>query len=106
MYSHSRGDSFEVAGPVFWIENDVRVLDLTGYTGACELRTDRGELVDTLVFAWVDAATSKIKLTKLDTSAWPVTEKPLLTDIKLTSPAGFVRRTKPTQIMVVNRVTQ
>jgi hypothetical protein len=106
VYTHIKGDSFDVAGPLFWMQNGARVLDLTHYTGACQLRTERGELIDTLVFEWTDAANSLCRLSKLDTSAWPISERPLVTDIKLTSPAGFVRRTSVAQVMVVKSVTE
>lgn len=115
MYTHIKGATFSLISTLILKDDGVRVLDLTGYTGACEIKTKRkeriedpdGNVMGILQFVWLDAAISKValKATLAQQAYWPDNEDFLITDIKLISPAGEVHRTLTSQIKVVGHVT-
>jgi len=113
VIDHKRGDSFRVdelgtliqddAGPLTIIVNDkpmkARVLDMTGWTVASQLRNKQtGELVADLVHAWTDQATGKYSLTALDTKGWPVGM--LTWDVQFTAPDGFISSSETRYIRI------
>lgn len=101
---HKRGDTFDRSGVISVSENGAPVADLTGWTGASQMRNARGLLLAQLTFTWLDASLRLARLTAPDgTSAWPVGE--LKMDIELTSPSGFVVSTETATIEIVPDVT-
>lgn len=104
MYTHIRGDTFSLAGEVTVTVNGVRQLDLTGWTGASQVRNSLDELIADITFTWVDASLSLVSLTFLGSTAnWPIGK--VYTDIQFTSPAGDIISTQRTALAVARDVT-
>ena len=104
MYTHIRGDTFSLAGEVTVTVNGVRQLDLTGWTGASQVRNSFDALIADLTFTWVDASLSLVSLTFAGSTAdWPIEN--LFTDIQFTSPAGDIISTQRTAFAVARDVT-
>jgi len=74
--THKAGTTFGYAGQiereVYEPSSDSTTVetDFTGWQGASEIRTESGELVDTLAFEWVDASTGLARIFSQDTSDW------------------------------------
>lgn len=101
---HKRGDTFDVSGLATVLENGVLLQNMTGWTGACQLRTSDGRLVATLTFAWLNAAQRTMRIYSSEsTKGWPVGK--CLTDIQFTSPTGFVVSTTTETIEIIRDET-
>lgn len=80
-FPHTRGDSFFATGQFETSES------LTGWTGRAHIRAQPdGPLVDSFQFTWVDAATGRYSLQKLDTRNWPIAD--LLFDVEIKHPSN------------------
>lgn len=101
---HKRGDTFDRSGKITITQNGVMVTDLTGWTGACQLRIVRGtELVD-LKFEWVDASRCLARIYAPNgTDFWGINSYRI--DIRLKSPSGLIVSTAATMIDVVRGAT-
>lgn len=98
--THKRGDTFSRVGEIIVTQNGVRQLNLTGWTGVCQLRDKSDTKVADLNFTWVDASLSLAKLdSSITTRSWPLGV--LYTDIQLTSPGGIVVSTDTTVFEIV-----
>ena len=103
-YQHNRGDTFSLAGEVTINVNGARQLDLTGWTGASQVRSANNRLVADLTFEWVDAALSLVAVSFVgSTSTWPLGT--LYMDIEFATPAGDIVSTQKTAFEVVQDVT-
>ena len=106
-YQHKRGNTLLLSGQVTVTQGGEVVSDLTGWSGASQLRDpEKGTLIATLTFAWVDASSRLISLScnKSLTAAWPLGQAAL--DIKLTDPSGNSVSTVTQTILIVKEVTQ
>jgi hypothetical protein len=85
---HTRGDSFSRAGQIEVTEGSTNVSDMTHWTGRCQVRTQSGQLVQQVSFAWLDASQRLFALyaTEQETAAWPSGTHNI--EIELTTPAG------------------
>lgn len=100
-----RGNTFDYSGVIDVTDDGVAVTDLTGWTGACQVRTVRGTLIATLTFAWLDAAARLCRVRSTgSTAAWELGRA--LIDIRLTSPAGDVISTDTTAITIADGATR
>lgn len=100
-----RGDTFDYSGVIDVTDDGVAVTDLTGWTGACQVRTVRGTLIATLTFTWLDAAARLCRVRSTgSTAAWELGRA--LINIRLTSPAGDVVSTDATAITVADGPTR
>jgi hypothetical protein len=103
--THKRGDTFVATGPITATVGGVPVANFTGWTGASQLRdATTDELIATLEFTWLNAATGQARLRFADTSAWPITLANM--DIQLTTPAGETVSTATTAISITKDVTR
>ena len=97
-----RGDTFDSSGQVTVKRYDGQeVGDLTGWTGASQVRDDQYALIDDLTFEWIDAAQRKCRIKSGDTSEWPVGRA--FIDIEFTAPApeGTVISTDTTEFEII-----
>lgn len=101
---HKRGASFDVSGQINVQDNGSPLLDLTGWTGSCELRTPSGKFIADLGFAWIDATQRLCRLHADSTSTWPLGLAVL--DIKLINAAGQSVITDTAQLNIIKGVTQ
>lgn len=70
---HKRGDTFNFSGEIFLYENGIRVIDLTGWSGTSQVRVaTSGDLVENLIFEWLDAVYSRVRIRSAGTALWPV----------------------------------
>lgn len=100
-----RGDTFDYSGVIDVTDDGVAVTDLTGWTGACQIRTVRGTLIATLAFTWLDAAARLCRVRSTgSTAAWEIGRA--LINIRVTSPAGDVVSTDATAITVADGPTR
>ena len=76
-------------------------MDLTGWTGVCQLRDKFDTKIADLNFTWLNASLSlaKLEVSASSTRTWPLAV--LYTDIQMTSPAGVVVSTETTSFEVV-----
>ena len=103
-YQHNRGDTFSLAGEVTINVNGARQLDLTGWTGASQVRDGRNVLIADLTFEWADATQSLIAVSFAGSTAdWPVSR--LFMDIEFATPSGDIVSTQRTAFNVVQDVT-
>lgn len=104
IYKMKRGDTFNVSGTLTVTENGATVTDLTGYTGAAQVRDGNDSLISTLTFTWLDASTASAQIVASDTTDWPV--ETLYFDVQLTTPAGDVISTDTARIRVSRDITR
>lgn len=108
--THKAGTTFDRASQLDVTEYGATgeghpVLDLTGWSGKCELRHAlTGALIADLGFAWLDPAQRLYRLRVPETSHWPICQAEL--DIKLTSPAGDEVTTPTEPLSIIKQVTQ
>lgn len=102
-YTHKRGASFDVLVTIPTQFADGYFAD---YTPTSQVRTNDGTLVASLTCAWVDAVTTRaLRLTCLDTSAWPVGNA--LFDVRFKRASdGHVIPSSTAQLIVVKNITQ
>lgn len=99
------GDTFDYAGELQATENGSAITDLTGWTGACEIRTYPDVLIAELEFTWVDAAERLCRIRSTEsTEEWPVGDAYI--DIQLTSPAGAIVSTATNVVTILRDVTR
>ena len=105
-YKHTRGDTFSVAGEVeIKDSNGDRILDLTDWTGASQIRDENDELIAELTFTWVDATKSLMALVfEESTDEWKIGR--LYTDVQFISPAGDIISSKVAFFDVSRDVTK
>jgi hypothetical protein len=96
----NRGDAFVRAGQFAVAADGINVGDMTGWSVRCQVRTQTGELVEELEFAWLDAAQRLFRLTSGDTTGWPVGTH--VFDMQLTTPAGE-RITGPKDLLITSQ---
>ncbi|MDP2262683.1 MAG: hypothetical protein Q8K24_05940 [Hydrogenophaga sp.] len=102
---HKRGDTFSHAGEITVADAGTPVLDLTGWQGRSQVRSQLNDaLIADLEFTWLDATQRLCALRCQDTSTWPLGEAEI--DIQLTSPDGDVVSTGTTVFAVVKDVTR
>ena len=103
--THKRGDTFDRSGQVTVMQNGVRLLDLTGWTGASQVRDKHGQLLSQLSFEWLDASQSLVRLSSVgSTEDWVVGDAKM--DIQLTSSTGIIVSTATATIGVVEDITR
>ena len=100
---HKRGDTFSWSGELVATINDARQLDLTGWTGSCQIRRANGQLIETLSFVWLDATQSLCKIESADTENWPLTLAKI--DIQITDGAAILS-TATTSVNIIEDVTR
>jgi hypothetical protein len=100
---HKRGDTF---GRLATILFDGAAVNLTAATITSQVRGLNGALIDNLTIDVINAALGQVEISKLDTSAWPLSDEtnPLLCDIKVVD--GDTNRTTTFEIHVVAQVTE
>lgn len=104
MQTHKRGDTFDVSGVVTLTDNGTPLTDMTGWTGASQLKSTTNGVIASLVFTWQDAAQRLCRITAPSgTSGWPIGVVQM--DIQFTSPAGDKVSTQTQQIQIVEGVT-
>lgn len=102
--THKRGDTFDRSGTISVTQNGTPLLDLTGWTGASQVRDKFGQLLAQLTFVWIDATNSLARLYTADsTEGWTIGEAKM--DIQMTSPAGAVLSTATAAITVIEDIT-
>lgn len=110
--THKRGDTFDYSDQFELTVDGVAVPDLTGATGASQLRhagdraagIEPGTLVAELVFTWIDAAQCLYRVrANGSTAQWPLGI--LKHDVQLTLPGGDVVSTDTVLIKLVEDVT-
>lgn len=100
--THKRGDSFDRVGAM-----PAQFADgyFVGWTVASQIRTASGTLVADLVCTWLDNATTRdLRLTKIDTTAWPAGEAKIDVQFKRTSD-GFTFSSETETLWIVGDVT-
>lgn len=101
---HKRGDTFDRSGTIAVTQNGLPVADLTGWTGASQMRGARAALIVQFDFQWIDATQRLARLRALDgTGTWPIGEAKI--DIQLTSPSGVVVSTDTMTLEIVQDIT-
>jgi hypothetical protein len=86
-YAHIKGAEFTHTGKLVMLEDEVPVPSFVGWTGAAQVQTYLGALVENLTFEWQDAEEGYMTISSsTGTGSWPVGVARLL--ISLTSPAG------------------
>lgn len=101
---HKRGDTFDRSGTIAITQNGVAALDLTGWTGASQMRGARNTLIVNFKFEWINAALRLARISAPEgTSTWPVGDWPM--DIQMTSPDGVVVSTATVLLTVIADVT-
>ena len=101
---HKRGDTFDRSGTITVLQNGSPVADLTGWTGASQMRGVRASLIVQFDFQWINAAQRLARLRAPDgTDTWPVGEAKI--DIQLTSPSGVIVSTDTMTLEVVQDIT-
>ncbi len=103
MIVFKKTGTFHISGQLTSFADGVAFTDMTGWTGASELRTADGVLVSNLNFTWTDAAQRLFTLSVADPSGWPLGTHNF--DILMTSPTGDVIPTHTGQIQVIPGVT-
>jgi len=104
MLTHNRGDTYKLAGEFELTVNGTRQLDLTGWTGASQVRNNLDELIADLTFTWIDASLSLASVTFAGSTAnWPIEN--LYTDVQFTAPDGDFVSTQRTAFAVARDVT-
>lgn len=101
---HKRGDSFDYTTTIPDSFADGHFAD---WTVASQVRDPiKGTLVSQLEASWVDEATTRqLRLLKIDTKSWPITE--LEFDVQFTRVSdGYSLSTGTAKIIVVKDVTQ
>lgn len=110
--THKRGDTFDYSDQFELTVDGATVTDLTGATGASQLRhvgdaaagIEPGALIADLVFAWVDASQGLYRVRSSgSTAAWPLGM--LKHDVQLTLASGDVVSTATELIKLVEDVT-
>ena len=97
---HKRGDTFSVA---LTVKQDGEAYDLSGFTGASQIRDRKGELLDDLTVEIADATGGKVTLTESDTADWePGT---YVCDVEFDDGDGLVWSTPTLEIQVIPDVT-
>ena len=104
MSQHKRGDTFDVSGQIDVTLQGSPVLDLTGWTGASQIRTTSGALIADLTFSWLNPAQRLMRLRATNSSGWMLGTHEI--DVQLTSPAGDVVSTSTATIEIVRDVTR
>lgn len=111
MHEHIRGDTFSMSGPVTVMELDTatgeyaRLLDLTGWSVASQIRDTLDHVVATLDATWLDAAQSLLTVAAPGSTAdWQPGR--VYIDVQLTSPAGDVVSTPRAEFKVRGDVTR
>ena len=103
VHTHKRGDTFDMSGYSELTNGDAP--DLTGWTGASEVRDDDGLLIEALTFSWLDSSLGLCRVKSIDdTSAWPLGR--LFFDIQLTTATGEIQSTPTVTLLVVGDITQ
>ena len=100
---HRRGATFDLSGVITVKHQGIPVPDLTGWTGACKVKTPTGALVAELQFTWLDASQRLARIRAQNTDNWPVGT--VVTDILLTSPNGDKVPTDKAEFTVFAGVT-
>lgn len=101
--THKRGASFDVLVTIPAQFADGYFAD---YDPASQVRTPDGTLVADLTCAWVDAITTRaLRLTCIDTGAWPVGAAQFDVRFKRSSD-GHVIPSSTAQLIVVKNITQ
>lgn len=101
-YTHKRGASFDVLVTIPAQFADGYFAD---YAPTSQVRTNDDTLVAELTCAWVDPVTTRaLRLTCLDTSAWPVGAA--LFDVRFKRSDGHVIPSSTAQLIVVKNITQ
>lgn len=110
--THKRGDTFDYSDQFVMTVDGVETPDLTGVTGASQLRhagdlaagIAPGTLVAELVFTWIDATQRLYRVRASgSTAAWPLGI--VKHDVQLTLPSGDVVSTPTELIKLVEDVT-
>ena len=104
MSQHKRGDTFDVSGQIDVTASGAAVTNLTGWTGASQIRSSGGVLIADLTFSWINAAQRTMRLRATDTADWMLGKHEI--DIQLTSPSGDIVSTSTAQIEIVKDVTR
>lgn len=100
--THKRGDSFDRVGemPAFFPDGY-----FVGWTVASQIRTAEGVKVADMECAWLDDVTTRnLRLTKIDTKAWPLGEAKIDVQFKRTSD-GFTFSSGTETLWIVGDVT-
>ena len=104
MNAHKRGDTFDYSDQFEMTELGLPVPDMTGMSGASQIRTPEGVLVAELTFTWLDASERLFRVRfEGSTAAWPLGT--LLHDIQITTGAGDVISTPTETFRLVQDVT-
>lgn len=78
---------------------------LAGWVPTSQIRTLSDQLIATLNASWVDPDTTRyLRLRCDDTGDWPVGLA--VFDIRLTSPTGYRRQSKPRQLLITRGETR
>ena len=104
MSQHKRGDTFDVSGQIDVTVSGAAVADMTGWVGACQMRSSNGVLIAEPAFTWINAAQRLIRLRVSDTTGWPLGNHEV--DIQLTMPSGDIVSTATAQIEIVKDITR
>lgn len=104
---HKRGDTFDL---VWVLPDSIADGEMVGWTGACQIRSSRSDLIATLTFSWVDEPTRRVyRVFALETESWPVASAhaPHRLDVQFTRTSdGYVRSTPTTTVEIVDDVTR
>lgn len=103
MISVKKNGSLSLAGSVRAFADEVELFDMTGWSGASDIRRPDGSLVATLTFTWLDPAERRFLLTHPDPSNWPEGQHQF--DIVFTSPTNERIPTATQKIQVLAGVT-
>lgn len=101
--THKRGDSFDRVGemPAFFADGY-----FVGWEVASQIRTAEGVKVADMECAWLDDVTTRnLRLTKIDTTAWPVGEAKIDVEFKRTAD-GFKFSSATETLWIIGDVTQ
>lgn len=101
-----RGATFSFSGAIEGAKvNGVSVSDFTGWTATSQIRQASDALIDDLVFAWIDETAGTFRISKADTSSWPV-EKRALVDIRFVATGGEILITGTAEFEIIEPETQ
>lgn len=102
--SFTAGNSFDFSGQIKILDRGQSVVDLTGWTGASQIRDSDDVLIADLVFEWIDATTSLARVYfNGTTETWK--EQLVFIDILMTSPAGIKVSTGVSSFVIERGIT-
>jgi hypothetical protein len=104
-YTFKRGNTFELSGLVTVVQDNITVLDLTGWEGTVYIRDVNGKLISKPTFTWLDATNRLVKIreTATNTATWPVGT--LYIDIRFVALNGDIVNTSTATIDVIKEIT-